>query len=113
MLAVSPAFSFLLAMLSGWMNQRQLYVIEYLKAENRMLKAKLKGRRIQFSDAERALLARQAKAVGRKGLLALETVVSPDTLLRWHRRLIAQKWNFVHLRHRMGRPGAIAAFRVR
>jgi transposase InsO family protein len=105
--AVSPAFSFLLAMLAGWMSQRQQYVIEYLKAENRMLKAKLKGRRIQFSDAERALLARKAKAVGRKALFALETVVSPDTLLRWHRRLIAQKWNFVHLRHRIGRPGVM------
>ena len=105
--AVSPAFSFVLVMLAGWMNQRQLQVIEYLKAENRTLKAKLKGRRLQFSDAERALLARHAKAVGRKALLSLETVVSPDTLLRWHRRLIAQKWNFAHLRRRMGRPGVM------
>lgn len=107
MRAASPAFSFLLMMLAGWMNRRQLQVIEYLKAENRILKSKLQGRRIRFTDAERALLARQAKAVGRKALLALETVVSPETLLRWHRRLIAQKWNFVHLRRRMGRPGVM------
>jgi hypothetical protein len=79
MRAVSPAFSFLLVMLAGWMNRRQQQVIEYLKAENRMLKARLKGRRIQFSDTERALLARQAKAVGRKALLALETVKSRPT----------------------------------
>jgi len=39
-----------------------------------------------FTDAERALLARKAKAVGRKALLELDTIVSPDTLLRWHRR---------------------------
>lgn len=94
-------------MLAGWVNRRQQQVIEYLKAENRMLKAKLKGHRIRFTDVERALLARQAKAVGRKALLALETVVSPDTLLRWHRRLIAEKWNFVHLRRRIGRPGVM------
>jgi putative transposase len=48
--------------------------------------------------------ARKAKAVGRKALLELETIVSPDTLLRWNRRLIAEKWNFVH-RRGPGRPG--------
>ena len=42
--------------------------------------------------------------MGRKALLELETIVSPDTLLRWHRRLIAEKWNFVH-RRGPGRPG--------
>ena len=42
--------------------------------------------------------------MGRKALLELDTLVSPDTLLRWHRRLIAEKWNFVH-RRRPGRPG--------
>ncbi len=45
--------------------------------------------RIRFTDAERAPLARRAKAVGRKALLKLDTVVSPDTLLRWHRRMVA------------------------
>jgi hypothetical protein len=44
--------------------------------------------------------------VGRKALLQLDTVVLPDTLLRWHRRLIAEKWNFVH-RRRLGRPGIL------
>jgi putative transposase len=53
---------------------------------------------------ERTLLARKAKAVGRKALLELETIVSPDTLLRWHRRLIAEKWNCVQ-RRGPGRPG--------
>jgi hypothetical protein len=71
---------------------------------DRLLKDRLRGKRIRFTDAERALLARKAKAVGRKALLQLDTVVSPDTLLRWHRRLIAEKWNFVH-RRGPGRPG--------
>jgi len=59
-----------------------------------------------FTDAERALLARKAKAVGRKTLLKLDTIVSPDTLMRWHRRLVAQKWNFTR-RRGPGRPGVM------
>src|SRR4029077_11814490 len=81
----------------------RVYVIEFLQAENRLLKVRLRGKRIRFTDAERALLASKAKAVGRKALLKLDTIVSPDTLLRWHRQLVAQKWTFVH-RRRPGRP---------
>jgi putative transposase len=99
-----PLLSFLLMMMSGWVHRHQLLVIEFLQAENRPLKERLRGKRIRFTDAERALLARKAKAVGRKALLELDTVVSPDTLMRWHRRLIAQKWNFKH-RRGPGRPG--------
>jgi putative transposase len=99
-----PLLSFLLMIAAGWVHRHQLIVIEFLQAENRLLKARLRGKRIRFTDAERALLARKARAVGRKALLDLETIVSPDTLLRWHRRLIAEKWNFVH-RRGPWRPG--------
>src|ERR1700732_2382587 len=98
-----PLLSFLLMIVSGWVHRHQLLVIEFLQAENRLLKQRLRGKRIRFTDAERALLARKAKAVGRKALLELDTIVSPDTLLRWHRRLVAQKWNFTH-RRGPGRP---------
>jgi hypothetical protein len=101
---VLPALSFLLMMVAGWVQRHQLIVIEFLQAENRLLKERLRGKRIRFTDAERALLARKAKAVGRKALLELDTIVSPDTLLRWHRRLVAQKWNFAE-RRGAGRPG--------
>jgi hypothetical protein len=77
-----PLLSFLLMIVSGWVNRHQLIVIEFLQAENRLLKKRLRGKRIRFTDAERALLARKAKAVGRKALLNLDTIVSPDTLLR-------------------------------
>src|SRR4030095_4764148 len=103
MSAASPVLSFLLMMMSGWVHRHQLIVIEFLQAENRLPKDRLGGRRIRFTYAERALLARKARVVGRKALLKLDTIVSPDTLLRWHRRLVAQKWNFVH-RRRPGRP---------
>jgi hypothetical protein len=50
---------------AGWVHRHQLIVIEFLQAENRLLKDRLRGRRIRFTDAERAFLARKAKAVGR------------------------------------------------
>ena len=99
-----PLLAYLLMIVSGWVHQRQLIVIEYLQTENRLLRARLSGKRIRFTDAERALLARKAKAVGRKALLALDTIVSPDTMMRWHRRLVAQKWDFSN-RRGLGRPG--------
>ena len=102
--SVPPLLAFLLMVVSGWVHRRQLIVIEFLQAENRLLKERLRGKRIRFTDAERALLARKAMAVGRKALLQLDTVVSPDTLMRWHRRLVAQKWDFSR-RRGPGRPG--------
>jgi len=102
--SVPPLLTFLLIAISGWVHRHQLVVIEFLQAENRMLKERLRGKRIRFTDEERALLARKAKAVGRKALLELDTIVSPDTLMRWHRRLVAQQWDFSK-RRSPGRPG--------
>ena len=67
--SVPPLLSFLLVIVSGWVHRHQLLVIEFLQAENRLLKERLRGKRIRFTDAERALLARKAKAVGRKACL--------------------------------------------
>jgi putative transposase len=83
---------------AGWVNRHQLYVIEYLREENRVLKERLGGRRLRFTDAERHRLARKAQALGRKVLNELETLVTPDTLLRWYRELVASKWNYSHRR---------------
>ena len=104
MVSVPPLLAYLLMIVSGWIQRRQLIVIEYLQAENRLLRGRLSGKRIRFTDAERILLSRKAKPVGRKALLALDTVVSPDTLMRWHRHLVAQKWDFSK-RRGPGRPG--------
>src|SRR6185436_9420761 len=102
--SVPPLLTFLVMIVSGWVHRQQLIIIEYLQAENQLLKERLRGSRIRFNDAERALLARKAKAVGRKALLKLETIVTPDTLMRWHRRLVTQKWDYSK-RRRPGRPG--------
>jgi hypothetical protein len=55
-------------MFSGWVNRNQLDAIEYLQEENRVLKERLGGRRIRFTDAERRRLARKAQVLGRKVL---------------------------------------------
>ena len=78
-------------------------MIDYLQEENRVLKERLGGRRIRFTDAERRRLARKAYALGRTVLNELETLVTPDTLLRWHREIVAPKWNYSQ-RRGPGRP---------
>jgi putative transposase len=93
----------LLMIFAGWLSRRQIDLIEYLKEENRILKERLDGRRIRFTDAERRRLARRAHALGRKALNELETMITPDTLLRWYRDLVAVKWTYSH-RRGPGRP---------
>jgi len=56
-----PLLTFLLMVVSGWVHRQQLIVLEYLQAENRLLKERLRGKRIRFTDAERALLARRPR----------------------------------------------------
>jgi hypothetical protein len=56
-----------------------------------------------FTDTERRKLGALAKEIGIKALQELTPVVSPATLLRWHRQLVAQKWTFLE-RRRPGRP---------
>ena len=103
MVATIFPLQYLIAVMALWLNRQQQEVIDYLQAENRLLKAKLGDRKINFTDAERRRLAVRVKVIGRKVLSQLETLVTPDTLLRWHRELIAQKWNYVH-RRGLGRP---------
>ena len=100
--------AFIVLLLAGWISRQQLVVIEYLKAENRMLRERLKGRSLRFSNRERALLARKAFGIPRKVLHELGTIVTPDTLLRWHRELIARKFDFSHRR----KPGRRRTMRI-
>ena len=75
------------------MNQRQLQVIEYLREENRVLREQLGGRQVRLNDNQRRRLAVKAKALGRKALTEVASIVTPETLLTWHRKLIAQKYD--------------------
>jgi len=103
MAASTTLLQFLLMVVAGWLQRQQAATIDYLKAENRMLRARLGGRRIVFTDAEPRQLAEKARALGRKALHELGTIVTSETLLRWHRELVARKWTFVESRS-PGRP---------
>jgi len=76
-----------------------------LIAENRILREKLGKRRILLTDAQRRKLAIKGKVLGRKVLRDICSIVTPETILRWHRTLIADKWNYSKLRRKVGRPG--------
>src|SRR5438067_3124217 len=86
-------FQFVLVAVAGWMNQRQQQTIEYLREENRVLREQLGDRRVRFNDDQRRRLAVRAKGLGSKLLAEVATLVTPDTLLAWHRKLIAQKYD--------------------
>ena len=86
-------FRFVLIAVAGWMNQRQLQMIDYLREENRVLREQLGGRRLVLNDDQRRRLAAKAKGLGRKLLAKVATIVTPETLLAWHRKLIAQKYD--------------------
>ena len=93
----------LLVTLAGWVNRHQQHVIEYLVEENRVLKEQMKGRRLRLTDDQRRRLAAKGLRLGRRVLRQVATIVTPDTILRWHRQLIARKWTFEP--KTPGRPG--------
>src|SRR5438128_11968967 len=93
MRAVLDPFSFLVVSIAGWMNQRQHQVIDYLVEENRVLREQIGNRRMRFADSQRCRLALRAKKLSRKVLAQVATIVTPQTLLAWHRKLIAKKYD--------------------
>jgi putative transposase len=84
----------LLVILAGWTQRQQQFVIEYLHTENQVLKEKLGKKRILLNDDQRRRLAIKGKVLGRKALRGIATIVTPDTILRWHRHLVAAKWDY-------------------
>jgi putative transposase len=98
-------FHFVAAMLCGWLQRAQEDVIAFLREENRVLKARLEGR-LRFDDQERRRVAELGHRLGRRWLAAVATIVTPDTLLRWHRELVARKWTYAGGR---GRPPGVQA----
>jgi putative transposase len=93
----------LLIILAGWINQQQQEVIEYLRAENHVLKEKLGKKRILLTDDQRRRLAVQGKTLGRRRLAEIGTLFTPDTILRWHQMLVAKKWDYSERRGTAGR----------
>jgi putative transposase len=94
----------LLTILAGLINRQQQEVIEYLRTENQVLKEAHGKRRIRLNDDQRRRLAVKGKILGRKVLGEIGAAFSPDTILRWHRQLVAEKWDYSDRRRSPGRP---------
>jgi putative transposase len=94
-------FQLLIAVLGGWLHREQADVIAFLREKNRLLKARLAGRRLRFDDGERRRLAELGHRLGRRLLAQVATIVTPDTILRWHRELADE-------REFRGSPGRVA-----
>lgn len=109
-----PILQLLAVVLAGWLNRHQQRVLDYLLEENRVLKRQLRGRRLRLSDTDRCRLAVRGHALGHSVLYQFASIVTPETILRWHRRLIARKWTFpCRRRSRRAVMREIAALTVR
>ena len=103
---------FLVVAVAGWINQQPRDVIDSLQEENRVLREQLGPGRLRFTDAQRRRLAAQATRLGRRVRRDLHTLVTPDTLLRWHRQLIARTYDG-RGRRGPGRPRVMDTIRRR
>ena len=93
MLRVLDPFRFVLIAVAGWMNQWEYQIIDYLREENRVLREQLGQRRLRFNDDQRRRLAVKAKGLTRRLVEEMSPMVTWETLLAWHRKLIAQKYD--------------------
>ena len=93
----------MLAYITGRVEEELLLRNEYLAAENRILKAQIKGR-LLLSEEEKATLAEIAHRLRRKALEEVASTAQPDTILGWYRKLIANKFDGSRFRQRLGRP---------
>ncbi len=85
------------------MDEELLLRNEYLAAENRILRDQITGR-VQLSDAERRTLAEIGKKLSKQALEEVASIVKPDTILAWHRKLVAQKFDGSKHHTSLGRP---------
>jgi len=118
------ALQMVLGVLTGWVGRREREAIAYLIEENRLLRRQLRGRRLHLTDDDRRRLAARAYRLGRAVLREVTTIATPDTVLRWHRQLIARRPLPIRRRFRkirtlyaysvapddFGKPGSITWF---
>ena len=94
----------LIAMVAGWVNRHQQYVITYLKEENRVFKSKLPGGRLRLTDTERRTTCQAGYPLSRQQLEDTATIATHDTLMRWYQQLITGKFDGSKKRNGPGCP---------
>jgi putative transposase len=104
--ASTAPLQFLILLVASWIGRRQGDSIEFLRAENRVLRARLGPKRLRFNDAERRLLAEEGKPLGRKLLAEMASVATPETILRWYRERVTAKYDGSRTRDALGRPAS-------
>jgi hypothetical protein len=92
-----------LAYITGTVDQELLLRNEYLVTENRILRNQIQGR-LRLSTGERTALAEIGQKLGKKVLEEVATIVKPDTILAWYRKLVAQKFDGSQQRKAPSRP---------
>ena len=93
----------LLTYITGSVDQELLLRNEYLATEHRLLRNQIPGRG-RLNDGERTILAELGKWLGKQALAEVATIVKPETILAWHRKLVAQKFDGSQQRKALGRP---------
>jgi putative transposase len=99
----------LLLAVIGWLDRREREAMAYLIEENRLLRRQIGVRRLRLTNDDRRRLAVRAYRLGREAVRDVATIVTPDTLLRWHRQLVARKWTYAN--RRASRRSALAEIR--
>src|SRR5262249_2892116 len=113
--ALPPPLAFVVLLFAGWVNRQQQAVIHYLLDGNTVWRPPPGPQRIRLTDDQRRRLATKGKVLGRRRLAGIVGIVTPDTILRWYRKLVAHKYDGSKTR-RPGRPTTkpdIAALVVR
>jgi putative transposase len=98
------ALQIVLMVVTSWLDRREREAVAYFIEKNRLLRRQLDERRLRLVDDDRRRLAARACRFGRAALREIATIATSDTLLRWHRHLIARKWTYVK---RSGRRGVL------
>ena len=106
---VLQPWQLLFVILAGWVNRQQQAAIEFQRTEVQVLRELQGNKRLLLSDDQRRRLAVKGRVLSRKLLEDVATIVTPDTILRWHHQLVAAKWDY-SLRRKSppGRPAVSA-----
>jgi putative transposase len=101
---VLQPWQLLLSIVAGWINDEQQKINEYQRTVIQVLRENMGNKRILLHDDQRRRLAVKGQILGRKVLAQVGALFTPETILRWHRELVAQKWDHSDQRRKVGRP---------